>query len=525
MNRLQRRADAGSLALLAILGLAAVLRAHHLGAQSLWIDEIDEGTTARSPLDQFLTRIRYDFGAAPLDYLGVKLTLAVLGRHGTVATRAWAFAMGCLGVLAVYLLARRMFRDRQIALFAAFMLALSAFHIYYSQEARFYAMAVAVGALQIAAFLRAADERSTRAWLVAALASAAALYTHYFLAVLLPIEAVYLVAVAAWTIRPARSALRLLAMGAGSQALAVAAFAPWAAGVLRHQVGANYPQLPPLDWARVYETFVVLVGMAPPSSVIPLYAGQAHMTDVLLALAAIGLVASLKAGNPRVVLLAAVLAAIVPAAWTADRIGHYFWAERQVIFALVPLYVLAAAGARAVLVGVRWAVERAAGGGWFGAESRLSWRQTSAGVVAGLTIGLAGLWTAAYWGPVHQVYVGGWVAKEDWRDLTAFAVREGCPDTTYWSFLDEQYSYGIGYYDGAILARSRWLRAAPAAVGPDDWIVISSSMANAPASGGTQDAVLRGRGWTPRAFGELVVYRRSDSCDRGTPVLASQPAR
>ena len=35
----------------------------------------------------------------------------------------------------------------------------------------------------------------------------------------------------------------------------------------------------------------------------------------------------------------------VPLAWRADKIGRYFWSERQVILVLVPLYVLAAAGA------------------------------------------------------------------------------------------------------------------------------------------------------------------------------------
>ena len=91
----------------AIVAIGVALRAYHLGTQSLWIDEISEATTAKAPLVQLFENVRLDAGAAPLDYLGVKLFTSVLG-HGTVGTRSWAFLMGCAGVFVIYLLGARL---------------------------------------------------------------------------------------------------------------------------------------------------------------------------------------------------------------------------------------------------------------------------------------------------------------------------------------------------------------------------------------------------------------------------------
>jgi mannosyltransferase len=180
-----------AIAILAIVAVGVALRVYHLGTQSLWIDEISEGTTAQAPLSQIFDNIRGDAGAAPIDYLGVKLFTSVLG-HGTVATRSWAFLMGCAGVFVIYLLGGRIYKDRIVGLIAALMLAFSAFDIYYSQEARFYALALTVGMLNLYMFLRALDSRAVKDWMLYGVVTVVALYSHYFLAILLPIEGLYL---------------------------------------------------------------------------------------------------------------------------------------------------------------------------------------------------------------------------------------------------------------------------------------------------------------------------------------------
>ena len=123
-----RTVDHTVLGVVAILAVGIALRVIHLGQQSLWVDELGEATIAKASLPQLLSQVRSDYGAAPLDYIGVKLFTSVLG-HGTAATRSWAFVMGCLAILMIYLLGARLYKDRAVGLIAALMLAFSAFHI------------------------------------------------------------------------------------------------------------------------------------------------------------------------------------------------------------------------------------------------------------------------------------------------------------------------------------------------------------------------------------------------------------
>lgn len=497
--------------------IAAVLRFVHLGQQSLWIDELGEATTAQQPFPHFFEEVRLDFGAAPLDYLGVKVFTALLG-HGTVATRAWAFTMGCLGVLLIYVLGTRLTRDRAIGLVAAFMLALSAFDIFYSQEARFYVLPMVVGMLQLLAFLRALDRGRPADWLLYAAATVVMLYSHYFLALLLPIEGIYLAGaqlVMAWRGRARSWSHASWQIGGclAAQVGAVLALAPWLVFALPRQVSAGYPPLPHLGITRIHQIFVVLVALAPLNSLPPNSLAKLVRTDAVLALAAAGLVWALYRRQMRVLLLAGILALAIPLAWLADDIGHYFWSERQVIFVLIPLYLLAAVAVRE-LFGLALAVVRrakATAPGWS--------RPVALGLAAVFAIG----WAAVYWGPIQLVYTDRWVTKEDWRGVAAYLARNGCSDSQYWTFLGEHYSYGFAYYDPALLARAHVLYVLPdgtydpsttdavsrQTMGPNDWLVLNASTTDD--QGGAVDQALRAEGWSEVRFDGLVVYNHG-SC-------------
>ena len=40
------------------------------------------------------------------------------------------------------------------------------------------------------------------------------------------------------------------------------------------------------------------------------------------------------------------------------------------------------------------------------------------------------------------MYTNRWIHKEDWRAVTAAAEATACPDTQFWSFVNDHYSYG-----------------------------------------------------------------------------------
>ncbi len=131
------------LAILTLILLAFALRAHNLDAQSLWYDE---GVTAH--VAQFgvadLVRWTADDIQPPLYYLVV----AGWGRLAGWSEWSLRFVSVFFGTLTIPLLAvlaRRLTRSRTAAVLAALFAALHPALLYYSQEARMYAMLVALG--------------------------------------------------------------------------------------------------------------------------------------------------------------------------------------------------------------------------------------------------------------------------------------------------------------------------------------------------------------------------------------------
>jgi len=77
-------------------------------------------------------------------------------------------------------LAGKQFFNQRVGLFAAFLLAISSYHIRYSQEGRMYALLVLAGLLSQYFFWQALEDDKRRSWIGYILATTLALYTHLF---------------------------------------------------------------------------------------------------------------------------------------------------------------------------------------------------------------------------------------------------------------------------------------------------------------------------------------------------------
>lgn len=143
------------LALAGILLLATVLRAYGLGG---WALEQDELYTLRDAL--FPTT-----NARPLYYVAVRLLLEGLPPT-EVVLRGPAFVFGVLGVGTTWLLARRVF-GTPAAHVAALLAALSPWHLYLSQYARYYSLVYLLSSLAVLLLLRAVDRDAPRSYLAA----------------------------------------------------------------------------------------------------------------------------------------------------------------------------------------------------------------------------------------------------------------------------------------------------------------------------------------------------------------------
>ncbi len=135
--------QAPRLALLSILLLAALLRFYRLDAQSFWNDEGNSARIAERSLDLILEGAEGDIH--PPGYYLLLHTWRALFGHSEFALRSLSVVAGLCLVVFTYLLGRQVF-GLATGLGAAFLAAIAPFAIYYSQEARMYAL---LGALSV----------------------------------------------------------------------------------------------------------------------------------------------------------------------------------------------------------------------------------------------------------------------------------------------------------------------------------------------------------------------------------------
>ncbi len=188
-----------------LLGLtlaAAALRFATLGQQSFWFDEASTGRLMRMGLGSMIRALPDGESTPPLYYLLAWVWTRVLGT-GEVGLRSLSALAGTVTVLVVYAAGDRLL-GRRAGLGAAALAAFSPLLIWYSQEARAYALLVLLCAASVWALAAAlepgAGGRRLGAW---AAVCALALATHYFAAFLILPEAVWLLRARGRAVAPA----------------------------------------------------------------------------------------------------------------------------------------------------------------------------------------------------------------------------------------------------------------------------------------------------------------------------------
>lgn len=180
-------ATAREVRLAAILVLGCVVRVLGLAGQSVSMDEVAELTIAhRSPTGI----LEAADGFPPLYHLLLSSWLTLFS--GELAARGLSVALGVATILAVERVATRL-GGPQAGLWTALLFALSPFSVWYSQEARAYALTFFLAAVALWALLRALDDDRVGDWGWYAVAAVAGLYTHYFIAILVAVGGVLVV--------------------------------------------------------------------------------------------------------------------------------------------------------------------------------------------------------------------------------------------------------------------------------------------------------------------------------------------
>ncbi len=230
MGRTPSRAGRRRLGLLAggllLLAGALALRSLRLTWQPLWWDEGYSVYFATEPLAAMLRLTAQDIHP-PLYYALLHAWILLWGSAEPLVLRTFSLLVGGLTVPALAWVAGILFPGRaRLRLLALALLILSPMHLFYSQEVRMYGLELLLGLVSTGFFWRLVHEESPgdRRWagLGYVLATAAALYTEYYVA-FLPL-AHLLWAGIRWRRQPRRLGPLLLADG-----LVALLYLPWIA--------------------------------------------------------------------------------------------------------------------------------------------------------------------------------------------------------------------------------------------------------------------------------------------------------
>jgi uncharacterized membrane protein len=164
--------------------LAAVLRLATLDLQSLWYDEAYTPVhVLHAGLGATLHAVVHSENTPPLWYALIWVITRAFGT-GALALRSLSALAGIATVPVAWAIGSEL-AGRRAALAAAALVAVNPLLVWYSQEARAYALFVFFAALALLGFLRALREPTRGNLALFALAAALALLSHYFAVFLL----------------------------------------------------------------------------------------------------------------------------------------------------------------------------------------------------------------------------------------------------------------------------------------------------------------------------------------------------
>lgn len=162
-----------------IVSIATALRVYHIDTQSLWIDEVNTMVQAQPDLSfgETYKLLKNDL-QPPLYFYLLKYLFRVFG-YSTQILRLFSAFLGVVGIFAIYLLGKEL-HSRKVGVYAAILLCINYFHIYYSQEARPYTFLFLFTTLSFYALVKFIKNQSYRNACYYGVFSCLMLYGHPF---------------------------------------------------------------------------------------------------------------------------------------------------------------------------------------------------------------------------------------------------------------------------------------------------------------------------------------------------------
>jgi mannosyltransferase len=318
------------LQLLAGITLAgALLRFTTLGVQSYWLDEAATVNLLHKGFGSMISGVASGESTPPLYYILAWIWAKVFGTS-EAGLRSLSALFGTATIPVAYVLGR-LVAGRRTGLVAAALCAFNPLLVWYSQEARSYALMILLTGLSLIALIRVLETPRTGRLAAWALVSIAAIATHYYAGFLIGAEALWLLyrtqakgrAFTA-TAAVAAAALAFLPLALHQRSTGAAAFIS-ASSIARRL--AQIPKQFVLGYHGPFEIVAVI------------------LTAVLLAYAAFRLLAAVPGRErTRALVLAGLGIAAIVAPLVLALIGPDYLIARNVIASWLPLGVAVATG-------------------------------------------------------------------------------------------------------------------------------------------------------------------------------------
>lgn len=162
-----------------LAGSALLLRMYQIAAHEIWYDEAESYSLATIP-----NGLKHS-NTPPLYFLLLRAWMSVAGTDEQ-AMRLLSAISGTLFVLVILWVGQALFNP-SVGWWSAMFSAVAPIHIYYSQEARAYALMMLLVLMAYGLVWQALQRMTFVSWLLAATVASSAAYTHYFaLIALLP---------------------------------------------------------------------------------------------------------------------------------------------------------------------------------------------------------------------------------------------------------------------------------------------------------------------------------------------------
>ncbi len=254
-----------SLLIFLLVVLGAALRLFHLDYQSLWYDELHSmiPTAPEATVSSIIEYAKTD--QPPLFFLYLHFFFKVFGYNELMGRLASAI-IGILGIPAVYLLGKEV-KNKEVGLFAAMLVSINYYQIYYSQDVRFYGLAFFTSALSFLFFVRVFKQPNISNAVLYVITTSALLYTHYYGIIIFVTQFILFIALAIQ-----KREFKFVVYGLVSGVTVALSFIPWLPTVLQDSnIQSFWIQKP--SWFFVARYFFDYVGKDYVSSLIFLALG------------------------------------------------------------------------------------------------------------------------------------------------------------------------------------------------------------------------------------------------------------